>query len=227
MTIEIGGMTFEVEIERKRIKNMYLRITDPTHLKITCNSRVTESDILRFLHEKENWILKQSEKVQVTQTIDRESLQGESIYWLGYEKKVRVIDGKRDICWIEGDTITFELKQRDDTHMQAAFKKATAACMTNMINEYRKEWDEKICRANGLPVPTIRLRYMTSRWGVCQVNRATITMSTRLIHYSKEALEYVLLHEYAHFLVPNHSARFYAVIARYMPEYQVYERLLK
>ena len=66
---------------------------------------------------------------------------------------------------------------------------------------------------------------MKSRWGVCFPNKHSITLSTRLIHYPVECFEYVLLHEYAHFLVPNHSKEFYEVIEKYMPDYK--ERIKK
>jgi Predicted NADH:ubiquinone oxidoreductase, subunit RnfA len=39
--------------------------------------------------------------------------------------------------------------------------------------------------------------FMTSRWGSCTPARSHISMSVRLIHYPKECLDYVLLHEIA------------------------------
>ena len=42
----------------------------------------------------------------------------------------------------------------------------------------------------------------------------------RLIHYPVEFIEYVILHEFAHFVHPNHSRAFYALIEKYMPDYK-------
>ncbi|HCK88937.1 MAG TPA: M48 family peptidase, partial [Erysipelotrichaceae bacterium] len=37
----------------------------------------------------------------------------------------------------------------------------------------------------------------------------------------------VLLHEYAHLLVPNHSKAFYDIVRKYMPEWKTYSDMLK
>jgi predicted metal-dependent hydrolase len=45
--------------------------------------------------------------------------------------------------------------------------------------------------------------------------------------YPEAAREYVVVHELAHLCEMNHSARFYAIIERYMPDYKERKKLLK
>lgn len=71
-----------------------------------------------------------------------------------------------------------------------------------------------------LEMPTIRLRTMKSQWGNCKPAQKVITLNKRLIHYPVEFIEYVILHEFAHFVHPNHSRAFYALIEKYMPDYK-------
>ena len=47
-----------------------------------------------------------------------------------------------------------------------------------------------------------------------------ITLNLQLIHYDEKFIEYVVLHEYAHLIQPNHSKAFYHVIEKYMPDYK-------
>ena len=75
--------------------------------------------------------------------------------------------------------------------------------------------------------PTIRVREMKTRWGVCHISKRTITLNTRLAEKSPQALEYVVLHEYVHFLHPNHQAGFHAEMARLMPDYRQRRKLLR
>ena len=74
--------------------------------------------------------------------------------------------------------------------------------------------------------PVLKVRQMKTRWGVCVPAKRQITFSLRLAEKPRVAVEYVVLHEYAHFVRADHSPAFWAVVARYMPDYKARRRLL-
>lgn len=74
--------------------------------------------------------------------------------------------------------------------------------------------------------PVLKVRQMKTRWGVCVPAKRQITFSLRLAEKHRAAVEYVVLHEYAHFVRADHSPAFWAVVARYMPDYKARRRLL-
>ena len=45
--------------------------------------------------------------------------------------------------------------------------------------------------------------------------------------YPPEAIDYVVVHELAHIVHKNHGAKFYSLIAKYMPDYKEREKMLK
>lgn len=69
-------------------------------------------------------------------------------------------------------------------------------------------------------IPIVRLRYMTSRWGSCMPVKEIITMNTRLLLGPTEFAHYVMVHEFAHFIEPNHSSRFYKVMSDVLPNWE-------
>ena len=71
-----------------------------------------------------------------------------------------------------------------------------------------------------VPRPTVRLRYMTSRWGSCMPFKETITMNTRLLLGPTKFAHYVMVHEFAHFIEANHSSRFYKVMSDVLPNWK-------
>jgi predicted metal-dependent hydrolase len=75
--------------------------------------------------------------------------------------------------------------------------------------------------------PVIRIRLMKSRWGSCCPTKRTITLNKRLLCYPQEAVEYVVLHEYVHFLHPDHQKGFYETLSRLMPDYARRRALLR
>lgn len=53
------------------------------------------------------------------------------------------------------------------------------------------------------------------RWGSCTPADRTIRISHRVQDMPEWVIDYVLLHELAHLVVPSHSAAFWALVARY------------
>jgi len=53
------------------------------------------------------------------------------------------------------------------------------------------------------------------RWGSCTTSTGAIRVSHKLAELPAYVLDYVLVHELAHLLVPDHSAPFWAWVARY------------
>ena len=56
---------------------------------------------------------------------------------------------------------------------------------------------------------------MASRWGSCTPSDGTIRVSYRLRDMPGWVLDYVLVHELAHLLVPGHGADFWELVGRY------------
>jgi predicted metal-dependent hydrolase len=53
------------------------------------------------------------------------------------------------------------------------------------------------------------------RWGSCTPEDGTIRVSSRLAAFPPWVLDYVLVHELAHLLVPSHGAEHDALVMRY------------
>ena len=71
--------------------------------------------------------------------------------------------------------------------------------------------------STGKPFPA-SVRWVTNqntRWGSCTSKDAAIRLSHRLKGMPEWVVDYVLLHELAHLLEPNHSARFWALVDAY------------
>jgi predicted metal-dependent hydrolase len=53
------------------------------------------------------------------------------------------------------------------------------------------------------------------RWGSCTPADRSIRISDRIMDMPEWVVDYVLLHELAHLVVPSHSGEFWALVARY------------
>lgn len=78
----------------------------------------------------------------------------------------------------------------------------------------------------GIEFPEIRFRKMVSRWGSCQPQKKVLTFNTHLVEAPPACVEYVVAHEFTHFLHPNHSKEFYNSLASFMPDWAARKKLL-
>lgn len=78
----------------------------------------------------------------------------------------------------------------------------------------------------GRPYARITLRDTRSRWGSCS-STAGLSYSWRLIMAPPAVLDYVAAHEVAHLKEMNHSAAYWAIVARLMPGYQAHRTWLR
>ena len=75
-------------------------------------------------------------------------------------------------------------------------------------------------RELGIDYPEIRFRKMVSCWGSCNTLKRLLTFNTNLMYAPKECIEYVIYHEFTHFLQPNHSKKFYDELAKVCPNWK-------
>lgn len=79
----------------------------------------------------------------------------------------------------------------------------------------------------GVKYPLIKFRKMTSRWGSCHPTKGILTFNTNLIYAPVECVEYVVWHEFTHFLQANHSPKYYEELTRVCPDYKERRKKLK
>lgn len=72
----------------------------------------------------------------------------------------------------------------------------------------------------GVKAGSLVYRNMKSRWGSCQPATGRICINIRLALYPPECLEYVVVHELCHLLVPGHGKQFHALMDKFMPDWK-------
>ncbi len=79
----------------------------------------------------------------------------------------------------------------------------------------------------GVNYPIIKFRKMVSQWGNCHSQKGILTFNLYLTYAPIECIEYVVAHEFTHFLQPNHSQKFYDELQKIMPDWKMHRRKLK
>lgn len=72
----------------------------------------------------------------------------------------------------------------------------------------------------------IQIRSQRTRWGSCS-RRGVLSFNWRLVQVPSEVLDYVVVHELAHIVHPNHSPDFWILVRAHCPGYPVHKRWLR
>jgi len=87
-------------------------------------------------------------------------------------------------------------------------------------------WLRAISSEEKLPFENVTIRGQKTRWGSCS-SRETISLNYKLLFLPPEFVRYVLIHELCHTKELNHSAKFWALVAKKEPNYRQLKKELR
>lgn len=214
MKLNIAGI--QIEVNKKKIKNMHLYVKPPDgHVFVSAPETMSDAAIERFVRTKIAWIKRQIQKFdEQPRQSKREYVSGETHYFWGKRYYLQVLHGNKNSVVLNGDTIQLTVR-----------KESSAEQRGKVLNEwYRKELKEEIKKVlpkweekTGIKAQDWKVKYMTTRWGSCNVKTGTIWLNLQLAKKTPECLEYIILHELIHLVEKNHTERFLSLIDFHMP----------
>ncbi len=87
-------------------------------------------------------------------------------------------------------------------------------------------WLRQTSQELGLPYAKTIIRGQRSRWGSCSA-QGVISLNYKLLFLPRAQVHYLFVHELCHTRHLNHSARYWALVARKLPDYRRFEATLR
>lgn len=207
MYIEIDNKKIEIDIIKKNNKNTYIRVKDGKII-VTTNYFSSNRSIIKLINDNIDSI-----RVMIDKDNKKRNKEDEFYYFgVAYD----VVYGFPDIENVNGK-IYAKNKQELDKYINNEIKRI----FSERLEYYYQMFEEEI------PVPNLKIRKMTSRWGVCNIQNHNVTLNYYLFRYDIKCLDYVVVHELSHFIHPNHSRDFWNLVFKYCPNYKEYRKMLK
>ena len=202
MQLELGGEIIDVVIERKRIKNMYFRFKEDNILYVTCNRLVSSTEIKRAIKENEKSLVRMINKAKKKN--DKNIL----FTYLG-EPVTKVFDENIKKVVIDDGFIYAKNERQFDNWYK-----------DECIRVFNERINYLLPYFNNIPRFSLRIRKMTSRWGVNNVTKRIITLNSELLKKDISLIDYVIVHELCHFYEANHGKMFWYQVSLRYPKYK-------
>lgn len=229
-SIALNNRVVMYELTRKRVKNINLRIRNDGTVAVSCNSYVSAARIEAFLRDRASFILNAIDKTEVRAKNSSRPVMyedGEKVSVFGNKYTLRVLPGARRDISVKDNEIVITAPHPDrPEELERIYEGWRRMELKSKVMEMCEEF-YPVFRKMGVGRPEqIKFRKMTSRWGSCRPTLGTLTFSYNLFETPDEAIEYVVVHEFAHFIEANHSARFYKIVGEVLPDWKRRRKLL-
>ncbi|MEM0989646.1 MAG: SprT family zinc-dependent metalloprotease [Pseudomonadota bacterium] len=168
---------------------------------------VAASDTQAFLTEHAGWLRRALERQPEVVTVRH----GARLPVDGTAYIVDVQDGPRRAPMLEDHRLVLRGAGNEGRRIAQWLKLRARDRLAPAVKHYAAQLDRHVAR--------VALRDTRSRWGSCSTT-GTVSFSWRLAMAPVDVQEYVAAHEAAHLVEMNHSPRYWAVVARLMPDWK-------
>lgn len=206
-----------IDIEKKKIKNMYLRVLPPEgRVTISAPIRISEENIKKFALSRIDWIEAQQKKLQNRHiNVEMMYVTGEDVYVWGKKYCLKVISPSAvNSVRIDGDSLLLEVKKISTPEQRA---KILDACYRGALAQEIPVLVAKWERIIGVKANAWSIRDMKTRWGTCNIRDKKICLNLQLAKKHPKCMEYVVVHELVHLLEKSHNSRFKAFMDKFLP----------
>ncbi len=202
-------------------RSRHVRMTlTPEGLRVSAPLRVPDSEVLRAVQSKERWLLRHAHLLEPA--APRELHDGMALPFLDGEVELGVLAAARA-------SVRFRPEEGRIT-VAAPAGHDIRALVERGYRGVAREWFAQACaeagRAVGAQPTSISIRDPRTRWGSCSA-RGTVSFSWRLLMAPARVAEYVVVHELAHLVHLDHSARFWELVGRVRPDHRAESRWLR
>ena len=210
MQLTYNNKDYDILIEKKSSnRNTYIRVKKDLKIHVTTSIFSTNRSIERLI--KDNY-----EKIcKMIDSEEKKVKNNNGFFYLG--KKYVVIYSSCDGINFDKDKVYIN----HDFDIDKWYKKQAKDLFLERLNYNYEKFSRKI------PYPKLRIRKMTTRWGVCNIKTHIITLNLELIKRDICYLDYVINHEMSHLIYGDHSSAFWKLVETNMPDYKKYRDEMK
>ena len=223
------GQEISYILERKRVKNLNLRIRKDGSVFVSASDAVPFEEVDEFVCKKASYILdavKRFNEMDLYKPQPKQYVSGETFYLQGRGLRLQVSQAAEDS--ISSDGVYIYLKVKDVHDFEKKRRMVNQFLDIQCKTTFGEVMDElyPLFKKYGIEKPTLRIRDMATRWGSCLAKKGIITLNKRLLEAPRNCIEYVVMHELCHIMHPNHSKYFYAFLSMLMPDWKERKQFL-
>lgn len=206
-------------VRRTRARRYILRVLTGGEVTVTIPRRGSQREARAFAEKHRRWI--EAQRLRLSkQPAARTWEDGTRIWFRGERVTLRVSmdDGRQIVRFADQELTIGDANGSLQIPIEHHLRRLAMAELPLRLSELAAEHSLRVAR--------VSIRNQRSRWGSCS-SRGQVSLNWRLIQMPQDVTEYVMLHELMHLHQPNHSHRFWRLVANVCPRYKDAIRWIK
>ncbi|VEU80667.1 M48 family metallopeptidase [Haploplasma axanthum] len=214
--IEKDSRKLPFVIKEKKIKNIYFKF-NKEFVEVSASKYVSKKQIVELIETNFDKYYQKFIAFQSNTPDENEAILE------GNKYQIIIIPERKFIYLIDGEKVyLFTATKKLEDNKRRLYEKHLGKMLQRIDNDLKNVLSE-----NGIKERKIILGHYKTKFGSYHRNTDVIKINIALAKYDKNYLYYVLIHEYAHTKVFNHSKDFYNLVEKLMPNYKEYDKNLK
>ena len=217
-TIHLGEIA--IAVTRKNIKHVHLSVHPPSGRVTLVAPTGTRPEVARaYAVSKLGWIRHQQEQLRgQAREAPREFIGRESHYLWGrrYLLSVREEEAKPSVLLTHRQIILTVRPGSNRAKREGVIRVWHKSLLHEAVPKLFQKWEPKL----GVKVAGYFLQRMKTKWGGCNHRARSVRLNTELVKKPKDLLEYVVVHEMLHLIVPTHSEQFLTLMSKHYPSWR-------
>jgi hypothetical protein len=211
-------------VRHPRARRYVLRVLADGTPSVTIPRWGSKREALAFLEAQRDWVARQRARQAERERLrpPRDWCDGRSVLLAGRRVTLRRGASARAGVVEQEDALVVTPRARDGDDL----RHVASAWMLGRARRVLPARVRELAARFDLTVTQVSIRNQRARWGSCATG-GRISLNWRLVQTPDAVRDYVLIHELMHLRQPNHSRRFWALVARACPDYDTARRWLR
>lgn len=211
-------------------RSVGIAVTPAGSVVVRAPKAVSSRTLKKIVRTKAPWIYKKLlnfSELHSSGHAGKEFVSGETFKYLGRGHRLRISHGEFAACSLVNGRFIVAIPPCKSRRKQAAAVRLSLIAWyhphaSKRLNERVAYWSRKM----GLRPPRLILCDQRQRWGSCNAT-GDLRINWRVIQAPLKLVDYVIVHELAHLVYPDHSKSYWKLVKRTLPDFEIRKETLR
>ncbi len=216
-----GDLEFPFQVRRSVRRTLRIVVSPEGIVSAYAPKKATDDELIARVSRRGGWVRRELTRFEKwrPRTPPRQYVSGETHLYLGKQYRLVVTsDGAPDVR-LDGNRIILAVRTDSSFVERQTLLRHWYGLQSHRVFPDRLSATASPFQRLGVPRPRLIIRSMSKRWGSFTA-KGNLVLNSELVQASPHLIDYVIAHELAHALHPDHGVEWQRLLTQFMPDWR-------